>query len=274
MKLRTVLQNVPDPRGKQGQDYFLWSILGLIVVSLLCGRRGMLAAFHLGRCLNKRQRVALGFTKGVTPCHATLTETLRAIDGRALAQALGAACCAEGEDQRHIAIDGKTMRASKDGDGHATHVLSAFCAGLQSILGNEASRGKGMEIPDALKLLDQLDLKDKIVTGDAMFCQKSIVAKIAEKVAATYFRSRTIRRTYGRISQRLSTSRFFPLVSFEGVIQKAHGRIERRSIDVLPANAAGIENDWSSVKQSAASRAFGKARRTANGRSPRRKSSI
>jgi predicted transposase YbfD/YdcC len=53
--------------------------------------------------------------------------------------------------------------------------------GLQSILGNEASCGKGMEIPDALKLLDQLDLKDKIVTGDAMFCQKSIVAKITEK---------------------------------------------------------------------------------------------
>ena len=48
------------------------------------------------------------------------------IDGRALAQALGAVCFAEGEDQRHIAIDGKTMRASKDGDGHATHVLSAF----------------------------------------------------------------------------------------------------------------------------------------------------
>ena len=170
----------------------------------------MLAAFHLGRCLNKRQRVALGFTKGVTPCHATLTETLRAIDGRALAQALGAACCAEGEDQRHIAIDGKTMRASKDGDGHATHVLSAFCAGLQSILGNEASRGKGMEISDALKLLDQLDLKDKIITGDAMFCQKSIVAKIAEKGGGYVFRSRTIRRTYGRISQRLPRTGFSP----------------------------------------------------------------
>ena len=109
MKLRTMLQNVPDPRGKQGQDYFLWSILGLIVVSLLCGRRGMLAAFHLGRSLNKRQRLALGFTKGVTPCHATLTETLRAIDGRALAQVLGAVCFAEGEDQRHIAIDGLSL---------------------------------------------------------------------------------------------------------------------------------------------------------------------
>jgi len=135
-------------------------------------------AFFLGRSLNKRQRAALGFATGKTPCHATLTETLRVIDGRALADALGAVCLVEGEDQCHIAIDGKTMR---DGDGNATHVLSAFCAGLQSILGNEASRGKGMEIPDALKLLDRLELKGKIVTGDAMFCQKSIAAKIVEK---------------------------------------------------------------------------------------------
>jgi hypothetical protein len=181
MNLRAVLEQVPDPRGKQGQDYRLWSILSLIAVSLLCGRRGLRAAFFFGRSLNKRQRSALGFVNGNTPCHATLTETLRAIDGRALADALGAVCFVEGGDQRHIAIDGKTMRASKDGDGNATHVLSAFCAGLQSILGNEASRGKGMEIPDALKLLDRLDLKGRIVTGDAMFCQKSIVAKIVEK---------------------------------------------------------------------------------------------
>jgi hypothetical protein len=41
------LPRVPDPRGKQGQDYLLRSILRLIVVSLLCGRRGMKAAFLL-----------------------------------------------------------------------------------------------------------------------------------------------------------------------------------------------------------------------------------
>jgi hypothetical protein len=59
--------------------------------------------------LNKRQRLALGFMNGKTPCHATLTETLRAIDGRALADALGAVCLVEGGDQRHIAIDGMSM---------------------------------------------------------------------------------------------------------------------------------------------------------------------
>jgi predicted transposase YbfD/YdcC len=30
-----------------------------------------------------------------------------------------------------------------------------------------------LEIPDALKLLERLDLKGKIVTGDAIFCQKT-----------------------------------------------------------------------------------------------------
>ena len=77
MQLKTILRQVPDPRGKQGQDYMLWSILSLIVVSLLCGRRGMKAAFLLGRSLSRRQRAELGFIRGTTPCHATLTETLR-----------------------------------------------------------------------------------------------------------------------------------------------------------------------------------------------------
>jgi hypothetical protein len=76
--LRAVLQQVPDPRGKQGQDDRLGSILRLIVVSLLGGRRGVRAGFFFRRSLNKCQRSALGFVNGKTPCHATLAETLRA----------------------------------------------------------------------------------------------------------------------------------------------------------------------------------------------------
>ena len=123
----------------------------------------------------------LGFVRGKSPCHATLTETMRAIDARALADILGALDLANGNDARHIAFDGKTMRASKDSDGKAEHVLSAFCCGLQTIVGHEASRGKGLEIPDALKLLERLDLTGKIITGDAIFCQKSIATKIVDR---------------------------------------------------------------------------------------------
>ncbi len=118
--------------------------------------------------------------RGHTPCHATLTETLRILDAQAVADILGAVVLADNSDDRHIAIDGKTLRASKDGDGRAEHVLSAFCGGLQTILSHEASRGKGLEIPDALKLLARLDLRDRIVTGDAIFCQRAIAQTVVD----------------------------------------------------------------------------------------------
>src|SRR4029077_14839906 len=147
MQLKAILQRVPDPRGKQGQDYKLWSILGLIILSLLCGRRGMKAAFVLGRSLSRRQKAALGFVRGTSPCHATLTETMRVIDAQVLADVLGSLFLEKDDSARHIAIDGKTMRASKDREGKAEHVLSAFCCDLETIVGHEASRGKGLEIP-------------------------------------------------------------------------------------------------------------------------------
>jgi hypothetical protein len=182
MQLKRYLAAVPDPRGKQGQDYPLWSILSLIIVGFLCGRQGLQAVHRLGRKLNAGQRSALGFVHGRTPCHATLTETVRILDPKALRDVLHqvVVITANG-NRRHVAIDGKTMKATKNAQGHAVHVVSAFCSGLGHLIGTEASHSKGMEIPDAFKLLEQLDLRDTIVTGDAMFCRKSLTEKIVAK---------------------------------------------------------------------------------------------
>ena len=84
-------------------------------------------------------------------------------------------------DINHLSLDGKTLRGSKDADGKAEHVLPAFCVALDQSVSHVSSRGKGMEIPDALRLIDQLDLTDKIVTGDALFCQKTITSKVLGK---------------------------------------------------------------------------------------------
>ena len=86
--LRLVLLQMPDPRGKQGQDYRLWSILSLIMVSMVCGRRGMKAAFLLGAQPQPPPEGSLGFPHDRTPCHATL----RILDPHALAEALGTCC--------------------------------------------------------------------------------------------------------------------------------------------------------------------------------------
>jgi hypothetical protein len=49
--------------------------------------------------------------------------------------------------------------------------------------------------------------------------------------------------------KRRSRSRFFPLATFDSGATKAHGRIERRRIDVLPAQAADITQEWPTVSQ-------------------------
>jgi hypothetical protein len=181
LMLKDVLKQVPDFRSKRGRSYDLWAILGLIVVGFLCGRQGLMSVYRMGRSLTEEQRRQLGFRRKM-PCHATLTETIRAVDADRLAEILGRVAIEEDDGtQSHISIDGKTMRASKDSEGCAIHCVSAFCHELQSVINHTASRGKGMEIPDALKLLNRIDLKDKIVTGDALFCQKEIAEKIVER---------------------------------------------------------------------------------------------
>jgi hypothetical protein len=70
----------------------------------------------MGRLLNATQRSKLGFVAGRTPCHGTFTEILRILPPEELIAVLECAVAAndEGGDIRHIAIDGKTMRATKD----------------------------------------------------------------------------------------------------------------------------------------------------------------
>ena len=88
ISVRSVLRQVPDPRGKQGLQHPLEALLGLILLSMLSGRKGMRAVFRLGRSLSRKQLNMLGFRRYLTsPCHATFTELLRVIDPEALAKA-------------------------------------------------------------------------------------------------------------------------------------------------------------------------------------------
>ncbi len=105
---------------------------------------------------------------------------------------------------------GKTLRGGKDADGRVEHVLSAFCVALEQSAGHVSSRGKGLENPDALRLLDTLDLTGKIVTGDANFCQKTIASKITEKGGDYVLLVKKTRKTCKRRSKRPSASRPFP----------------------------------------------------------------
>ena len=79
-----------------------------------------------------------------------------------------------------VAIDGKTICGSKSKSHRAYHVVSAFAAENQLVLGELVTEEKSNEITAVPELLDTLDIAGSIVTADAMSCQKAIVRKIQE----------------------------------------------------------------------------------------------
>ena len=77
-----------------------------------------------------------------------------------------------------IAIDGKTMRGSGSGGESAIHLVSAFETRLGLVLGQEKVSAKSNEITAIPELLEALYLKGRLVSIDAMGCQRALAEKI------------------------------------------------------------------------------------------------
>ena len=82
-----------------------------------------------------------------------------------------------------IAIDGKTVRHSYGNDAPPIHMVSAWALENRMVLGQVKTNEKSNEITAIPELLQVLALEGRVVTIDAMGCQKAIAGKIAEKGA-------------------------------------------------------------------------------------------
>ena len=77
-----------------------------------------------------------------------------------------------------LAVDGKTLRGSADGDAPPVQRVSAFSTELGRVLGQEKVAGKSNEITAIPELLEALHIKGLLVSIDAMGCQREIAARI------------------------------------------------------------------------------------------------
>lgn len=80
-----------------------------------------------------------------------------------------------------VAIDGKTVRASRSNKHQAIHMVNAWASQAGVSLGQYKVDKKSNEIKAIPKLLDQLAIKGCLVTMDAMGCQKDIVSKVIKR---------------------------------------------------------------------------------------------
>jgi DDE_Tnp_1-associated/Transposase DDE domain len=182
LSLLDVLAQVPDPRSRHGRRHPLSAILSLAVLAMLSGAKSYQAIAQFGRDKGAALAHALGFTRGKTPTKSTFSVIFRILDVQAFEHALShwlTARLPEGQ-QKLLCLDGKTARGSRDGLVPGQHLVAAYYAEAQAVLAQIKVDAKTNEHKAALELLGILPVKGNIITGDAMFCQRDLCAKIIE----------------------------------------------------------------------------------------------
>jgi len=125
----------------------------------------------------------LPFNNGI-PSHDALNDLFRALDPDAFKTAFTKWAQSLSETiPALVAIDGKTLRGSRDGVKGPLHMVSAWAVAQKLVLGQIKTAEKSNEITAIPKLLNLLMIKGAIVTIDAMGCQKAIAAKIIDRDA-------------------------------------------------------------------------------------------
>jgi predicted transposase YbfD/YdcC len=139
-----------------------------------------------------------------------------------------------------IHVDGKTLRRTRCQSQKlkALHVVSAWAGQTGLTLGQVAVDAKTTEITAMPELLKLLDLHEKIVTTDAMGCQKEVAQTIVEGGGDYILAVKANQPTLHADLQdafaqapapKLRSSRY--TTRFE----KGHGRYEQRTVQALPA---------------------------------------
>jgi hypothetical protein len=180
LSLLDVLAEIPDPRCRRGIRHPLSAILGLAVLAMLTGCKSYQAIAQFGRDKGFALAQALGFRRGKTPTKATYSILFRRLDITAFETALARwiASRLSDEQSRVIALDGKTLRGSRDGVVPGQHLVAAYAVQAAAVLAQVRVDAKTNEHKAALQLLGILSIQGRIVTGDAIFCQRDLCQEI------------------------------------------------------------------------------------------------
>jgi hypothetical protein len=186
-----LLGEITDPRRKEGKIYELAYVLLFSILAIVTGANSYRGIHTFMETHRTRLNAAFGLSWKRAPAYTAIRYILRGLAPEAIELAFrkhaeflqAVADAAQAPDakptkanRRAIAIDGKVLRHSFDNfnDRKAAQLLSAFSTGSALILAHVEIDAKSNEIPAAQKLLAELDLDGRIVTLDAMHCQKNI----------------------------------------------------------------------------------------------------
>lgn len=181
--LLSAFESVPDPRAENTR-HDLVEILIIAFIAVLCGAQNCSEMAEFGREKVKFLKRFLKLRHGIAS-HDTFSTVFRMLDPKALDAAFGqitarlVAALAKGGV---IAIDGKSLKRAYDkGEKSSPRMMvSAYAAGLRLTLATVTAEDRN-EVDAALEVLGLIDLKGKIITGDALHCNRRMVETIVDK---------------------------------------------------------------------------------------------
>ena len=173
------LSDLVDPRDPKGRRYPLVPLLALCLVATLAGCTSVAAIAQFGRLRSRRLGHALGFHHGKMPCANTLTNLLAALDPDHLDRVIGAWLAdRHPAGWEHIAVDGKTVRGSRDAGAPGLHLLAAYAPQASAVVAQRTVEASTNEHKAALRLLGVLPVGGAVVTADAMFTHADVCAGV------------------------------------------------------------------------------------------------
>jgi hypothetical protein len=182
LSLWEAFAEVPDPRSRSGQRHPLQAVLTLTTVAMLSGCRSLYAIAQFGRDRGARFAGELGFTREQTPCCTTLHYLFSALNRNSFEDAIRKWVTAQQQQGwNSVSIDGKTLRGTQGHEIPGVHVLAAYAHEAKIVLDQIPVQASTNEHKAALELLHLIPVKDKVVLGDAMFCQRDLSRRISKK---------------------------------------------------------------------------------------------
>jgi predicted transposase YbfD/YdcC len=229
--LTEVFGALRDWRKTQGQRYAIKTVLTVALLAILSGENSLrgIARWALSK--------ALGLKARRIPGYETIRTVLRDVDVNESERGLRdwaaqVAAAYEPETWSGLAVDGKTLCGSQDGEQGAVHVLSVFCHDREMVLGQQAVNGKTNEIPVARDLLKTLGLEGMLITCDALHTQRETAELIVEKGGPIYM---VIDDNQPRLKADIALLFDRPPGPAQDLrvvhqLSKGHGRIEKRTL--------------------------------------------
>jgi predicted transposase YbfD/YdcC len=172
--------DLPDPRIDRTKKHGLTDILVIALCAVIAGADSWDEVERFGQAKEGWLRRFLDLPNGI-PSHDTFYRLFTRLDprkfGACVSKWMAAVCQTAG--LRHIAIDGKAVRAAPgDTFSGCLHLVNAWATENRLILGQEPVADGSHEIAAIPELLKVLALKGALVTIDAAGCQKEIAKQV------------------------------------------------------------------------------------------------